>query len=406
MSKPLKVLLSAYACRPGAGSEPEVGWQWALQAARVHDVIVLTRAKNRAGIERGLSALSSDRPRPKFVYHDARDWLLKLKAAFKVPPWLYYLFWQQSARSVIARLNRETNFDLLHHVTWGEFRSTPAVCGQGVRSVWGPINGFEATPWSMLPWKYPTACLHECCRNLSNLAAIHSLQRKASMAREILVSTRETQAAFDRLGIRTILFPETGCEWREPASRQLHHRPLRLLYAGRIVFYKGVHLAVAALAASATNASLTIVGSGEFRRTVQRLARKLGMERHVTFQDTLPRTALLQQYAEFDAFIFPSLHDSGGFAVIEAMADGLPIICLDCGGPALAVESGCGIKVPVINTNEVVRGLARAIRAYDKNRALATEHGATARRSVIKSYLWNKKGEQIDLIYRRVAAES
>ena len=42
----MKVLMSAYACEPGKGSEPAVGWNWALQAARRHEVWVLTRGNN------------------------------------------------------------------------------------------------------------------------------------------------------------------------------------------------------------------------------------------------------------------------------------------------------------------------------------------------------------------------
>src|SRR5215510_12679494 len=68
MSQRLKVLISAYACEPGKGSEPEVGWQLALHMARLHDVTVLTRANNRQSIETGLA--SHDGPHPKFIYYD------------------------------------------------------------------------------------------------------------------------------------------------------------------------------------------------------------------------------------------------------------------------------------------------------------------------------------------------
>ena len=50
MSQRLNVLLSAYACEPGQGSEPEVGWQWALNLAKFHEVTVITRANNREGL--------------------------------------------------------------------------------------------------------------------------------------------------------------------------------------------------------------------------------------------------------------------------------------------------------------------------------------------------------------------
>ena len=46
-----KILLSAYACEPNKGSEPEVGWQWAVNIARKHEVWILTKENNRHTID-------------------------------------------------------------------------------------------------------------------------------------------------------------------------------------------------------------------------------------------------------------------------------------------------------------------------------------------------------------------
>src|SRR5256885_1765707 len=103
MPQRLKVLISAYTCEPGKGSEPEVGWQWALQMARFHDVTVLTRANNRSAIERGLEGLRGKRPLPEFVYHDESAFLLRPKRRLGATK-PYYLIWQRSAREVVAGL--------------------------------------------------------------------------------------------------------------------------------------------------------------------------------------------------------------------------------------------------------------------------------------------------------------
>src|SRR6266851_8896447 len=120
MSRRLKVLMSAYACEPHKGSEPEVGWQWALQMARFHDVTVLTRANNRLSIEAELALLAGRQPLPKFVYHDRSGALLDLKFRSRTIKW-YYLLWQRSARDVIERLDEARPFDLMHHVTFAAF---------------------------------------------------------------------------------------------------------------------------------------------------------------------------------------------------------------------------------------------------------------------------------------------
>src|ERR1700744_357722 len=100
MPKKLKVLISAYACEPHKGSEPEVGWQWAMQMARYHEVTVLTRENNRAAIEKEVAALAGKQPMPEFIYHDEGRGLLWLKRRFKAVR-LYYAFWQVSAAHII-----------------------------------------------------------------------------------------------------------------------------------------------------------------------------------------------------------------------------------------------------------------------------------------------------------------
>src|ERR1700759_5573348 len=105
MPKKLKVLISAYAGEPNKGSEPEVGWQWALQMARFHDITVLTRENNRAAIEKELKILEGKQPLPVFVYHDEPPFLLAVKRNFSALK-LYYIIWQRSAHQVIGGLNK------------------------------------------------------------------------------------------------------------------------------------------------------------------------------------------------------------------------------------------------------------------------------------------------------------
>ncbi len=136
MAQRLKVLMSAYACEPNQGSEPEVGWQWALQMARFHEVTVLTRANNRAGIEAGLASLGDRQPRPRFVYHDRHPFLMAMKRRWKTIQ-LYYLLWQKSARGVIERLHQAHQYDLMHHVTFAGFRYPVAVWGHMCRASGG-----------------------------------------------------------------------------------------------------------------------------------------------------------------------------------------------------------------------------------------------------------------------------
>src|SRR5580704_1216196 len=130
MAERLKVLMSAYACEPNKGSEPEVGWQWALQMAKFNDVTVVTRANNQASIEKETALLKGTVPLPRFVYHDEGPFLLGLKKRFGIIR-SYYVLWQVSAWNVIHRLHLQNSYDIFHHVTFAGFRYRTAIWNHG-----------------------------------------------------------------------------------------------------------------------------------------------------------------------------------------------------------------------------------------------------------------------------------
>src|SRR5262245_35246616 len=160
----LKVLISAYACEPGKGSEPEVGWQWALQMARFHDVTVLTRANNRPLIEQALSKLPVSESVPTFVYLNLSPFLLGLNRRFKAVN-LYYVRWQRAARRFVSELHARHAFDLMHHATFAAFRYPTAIRGHGAPVVWGPVGGVESIPLNLLPFSHAASLLREGTRN-------------------------------------------------------------------------------------------------------------------------------------------------------------------------------------------------------------------------------------------------
>ncbi len=408
MPRRLRVLISAYACEPHKGSEPEVGWQWALQMARFHDVTVLTRENNRASIEKELKALQNKQPLPEFVYHDESPFLLAAKRNFSaLKP--YYIIWQCSAHRIIGELNNAKPFDLLHHITFAAFRYPSAVWGHGVPCVWGPVGGIESIPLRLLPWSHFRSLVRELARDIHNLiqtAPFHILRKRARATTTVLASTPEMQRAFGKMGSECRLMPTIGLDTDELSfsPHEEHAGPLRLLFVGNIIALKGIDFALHALKESQSDTTLTLVGDGNFLVTARKLASALGLEKRVDFHGRLPRGDVLNLYRQFDAFIFPSLHDTGGYAVIEAMLNELPVICLDCGGPAVAVKQDCGERVALGSKPQVISGLSQAIRRYSEDRELCLQHGRNARTVVLREYDWDRKGVQMDEVYQQTVA--
>src|SRR5205085_1855514 len=97
----VKVLMVAYACEPGQGSEPAVGWEWAHEAvAAGHEVWVITRRNNRGPIEAALGPGS-----PKFEYVDLpRPFLWAKRRTGHLGLLGYYYFWQLGVALAARRL--------------------------------------------------------------------------------------------------------------------------------------------------------------------------------------------------------------------------------------------------------------------------------------------------------------
>lgn len=412
MKTRLNVLISAYACEFGKGSEPEVGWQWCMQMSRFHDITVVTRANNRTNIENALAKLPPGHAAPHFVYFDGGSFLLWLKARFKATRF-YYIWWQRSIRRLIGELSREQKFDLIHHVTFAGYRYITGIWGHGVPCIWGPIGGMESIDSRLLPYRYPLELLTELGRNLNNFiqsSPTAAFPARAKQSQLTLVSTTETRKSLSNWDLPSMLMPTVALVIADFPQRVSYdattQRPLRYLFVGQLIWLKGVDLALEALAASQTDATLHLIGSGPFRANLEKLVIRLGLSERVSFSPRIPRSQVMKEIYDYDVFLFPSIHDSGGFAMLEAMAAGMPVVCLDVGGPALAVADGCGFRISVGKRKQVIADLASKIQFYNENREAAEFHGRQARSQIELNYNWDRKGELMHKIYLNIALHS
>jgi glycosyltransferase involved in cell wall biosynthesis len=150
----------------------------------------------------------------------------------------------------------------------------------------------------------------------------------------VLVQNAETRDWLPSDARRKVaIFPNALFEDDSPASVPRPHRPPTALFAGRLVPWKGAALAVQAIA-QCPGWRLVICGEGPDLDRLRRLAGRLGIADRVTFDGWLPREEILRILREeTDVLLFPSLHDEGGWAVAEAVSAGIPVVCLDRGGP-------------------------------------------------------------------------
>jgi glycosyltransferase involved in cell wall biosynthesis len=397
----MKVLMSAYACEPGRGSEPAVGWNWALQAARHAEVWVITRRNNREAIEAALAA--APQPNLHFVYHDPPKrltfWKRKQRGVH-----LYYLLWQLSALKLARRLHRREHFDIGHHVTFVSHRFPSFFAWLGLPYVWGPVAGAETAPRAFYSTFGRKAVLKQLLRDLSNAAIRFDpfVARTARRAHTLLAATPDTAAAVSRSFSREVA-TSLAIGWSgEPAPLREHDGPLKAIYVGRLIYWKGVHLALAALAAAEgarRGMSLTIVGSGPERPHLEQMAADLGLEGAVRFLGEVPADEVTALLREHNAFVFPSFQDSGAFAVLEAMTQRLPVIALNCGGPATLVSEATGLTIDPVSPAQTVTALRDALIRLHDDPALRKHLGDAGAARAVDAFSWNRIGDLTEQLY-------
>jgi glycosyltransferase involved in cell wall biosynthesis len=402
----MKVLLSAYCCEPGRGSESGIGWNIAQQVAQFHDAWVLTQPEGQLRIEAALA--SEALPGIRVVYLELPAWAFFWKKVGRGSQ-LHYYMWQLAAYFAGRRLHRKVSFDLIHHVTLGRYWMPSFLALLPVPFMWGPVGGGESAPFPFW-WSFSLrGKVLELARDLARKIGesdpfVRSTARKAAFG---LATTDETAQRMRMLGCKGVsVLSNAGLaqeEIKHLSSIPLcHEGPFRLISVGRLLHWKGFHLSVRAFARfhrQFPESEYWLIGDGPEGRRLRKLVQSLGIAESVTFWGDIPRSQVLEKLADCDALIHPSLHDSGGWVCLEAMAAGRPVICLDLGGPGLQVTEKTGIKVRATNADHAVTDLAKAILQLAEDSELKFRMGEASRQRVKDHFDWVSKVDFMTGIY-------
>lgn len=365
----MKILLSIYACAPNRGSDHAVGWNWATEAHRLgHEIWALVSPAHRDSIRRACDEIAS-LDGIHWIFPEVKGWPLSQAVE---PKWerTYNLLWQIAALRHARELHRQIGFDVVHHLTWAGIRAPTFLGSLTAPLIVGPIGGGETSPPRLRDQIGLKGRILEGIRDLSNSTITMNPVVRDGLARAsvIFVSTTDTQNLLSgSLRDKTLVFTQLGLPKAPfPSRPRPSSRSPRLLYAGRLLYWKGVHIAIRAFAELVRhipNAAFTIVGNGPERSRLEEYVRQNNLTGHVEFIPQLPQSKLFELYGTHDLFLFPSLHDSGGFVVLEALSYGLPVVCLDLGGPRDMVtpRSGVVVKSNGYNSPELAVAMAREI---------------------------------------------
>ncbi len=395
-----------------------MGWNWPLQMAKHNEVWVFTRPKYRQPIEQALPGVAN-RDRLHFVYVDWPRWALFWKQG-SYGMWLYNWVWQYLVYRAALRTHRQIRFDLAHYVNFGVWRVPCHLWRLGIPLVWGPVGGGQEVPRGFARTLGIKGRAIDLARSIAQrLSWIDPFVRATRRhAAKTLVTDRETQRWLAAMpgpepssdsAQEPERFPGIGALFLPSSPLPAHDDggPLRLLWVSRLVPYKGLPLMLRAfaLASESTDCRLTILGLGpEYRRCI-RLAQQLGIDRLVSFVGRVQtHDQVLSLYAEAQLFVFTSLRDSSGMALLEAMSAGLPSICLDHGGPGTIATPQCAVMIEPLGEGETQRQIAAAIVQLARDPARRKAMSQAARERATTALTWNAHGQRMQQTYSDVLA--
>lgn len=413
----MRVLACAYACNPYHGSEEGVGWGWVNAIARNHEIWVLTAGYHRRDIEEAMRRQPEKWNRLHFAYVEEKPWhyrptriWIKIENSIMKPVMNWaYRSWLRSAFILGSQLHREIEFDLVHQLTYVGFRFPGHLWKLDIPFVWGPIGGLENTPWQLLPSIGVRGSLYYAARN-----AVNSLQRSvlrsprlafAKAGYGVIAATSAIQEEITKCyRVPSHVICEVGTP--EGAAAKYTERaagePFRLGWSGRHLPGKALHLLLRALGdlPKSIDWRLHIYGDGPSRPRWRKLAAQLGIDERCIWHGHVPRDEAIRGLHDSHLFIITSLKDLSSTVILEALAQGVPVVCPDHCGFRDVVDESCGVRLPIGKIVAFEQALADVIAdlAADESMRRRLAAGALKR---APQFSWEVKAKTIDDVYRR-----
>lgn len=413
-----RVLLLAEQANPRATSVPLIGWSLGCALMDLVDGHLVTQVRNREailaeGMVEGTQFTTIDSEaiaRP--VYRaigllrggPGKGWTT-VTALGAVS---YYYFEQLVWKQFGPRLKRG-EFDVVHRLT-PPSPTTPSLMARrckrlGVPFVLGPING--GLPW---PREHMDLLVKER-EFLSFVRSFHKvLPGHRATRRDSAAIITGSKVARDQMPAycqdRIVYVPENAIDpARFPnAPERTPSRPLRLIFLGRLVPYKGCHLALEAASRWLRDGSMTfdIVGDGPQRGELEELVRRERIGPAVTFHGNVEHEKVAEMLGKSDIFLFPSIREFGGAVALEASAMGAVPVIVNYGGPSELVTPETAFLVEMGTGRQIIEQLTEVLDRVNRDPAVLEMKRAPGIKRSRTLFTWPAKARQITEVYRWV----
>jgi glycosyltransferase involved in cell wall biosynthesis len=407
----INVLVSCFACGPNWGSEVGMGWNWIINLADHCHLHVITEKGFQKEIETEIVKLNLVNP-PKFYYIDIGDFGRKLFWK-QGSLWFYFHYgkWQRTAFKQALKIIESNEIQLIHQLNLIGFREPGYLWKLSRRKpvIWGPVGGFNQVPFNyILKFSLKNKAFY-FGKNLIHFFQVYFDRRvRNAFANSTLVlaeSTSTKKIIKKVFGIDTILMNETGADFKDFYQHPTfcNNNTLNLLWVGKIQGLKSLPIALMTMkkVQGKVPVKLSIVGDGPDEISCKQFAINLGIDDIVCFLGKKPNKEVKELMKVHDLLFFTSLKEGTPHVVLEALSNGLPVLCHDACGHGDIINDSIGIKIPMESHFKSVELFAEKIQYLNKNPSRLVEFSKNTR-EYVETYSWENKTKKMIDIYQSV----
>jgi glycosyltransferase involved in cell wall biosynthesis len=411
----VRALLIAEACNPEWVSVPLEGWSHSRAIARLTDSHLVTQIRNRdailrAGLVEGKDFTAIDstavsaplyRLGEKLRGGEGKGWTVNTAVSTLGYPYFEHLVWKSFGRRIEAG-----EFDVVHRIT-PLSPTTPSLLarrclGASVPFVLGPLNGG-------VPWPHAFDSERRAEKEwLSYVRGAHKLMPGYRATRRhasaILIGSRDTwRQMSERYRRKCVYVPENAIDPSRFSRRSVRHasRPIRAVFVGRLVPYKGADMLLEAAAPLVRDGKVVVdvIGDGPQLQALKEIVAREGLGSGVTLSGWVEHTKVQDRLIEADVLAFPSIREFGGAVALEAMAVGVVPVVMDYGGLAELVTPGTGFLVPMSTRPEIVAQLGKILEELAEEPEKIDRKREAAHRRAHEQFTWDAKARQVIEVY-------
>lgn len=409
----LKVLINAYACSPGMGSEPGMAWNWVKNLAKFCELYIITEGEFREKIEAVVPTLEQG-ANMHFYYNPVSDKIRK--KCWNQGDWRFYKYyrqWQWKTYHMAKDICGKERIDVLHQLNMIGFREPGYLWKlskeNGVPFVWGPIGGLKQFPTAYLKGAGLKMQLFMRLKNFLNIWQLKHEKRvdEALKTAKLLISSiPDSYRALKKYkGLESIVIPETGCFLSDDISTaRFDNEEFHIMWVGKFDFRKQLPLALQAVAlAKNPKLKLDVYGSGSVGQVemAKRMGEELEISQQAIWHGNQKNDVIMEAMRKAQLFFFTSVNEDTSTVVLEAVSNRLPVVCFNACGMSAVIDDSVGRKIALSHPSQSAHDFARILNKLEGNRSLLKHLSENCKQRQME-LSWEVKARKVMEEYKRI----